>query len=71
MDAPRKITSMKIIRIFTYILILVGTTTVCLSAFHDETFQQFACLTKTPSSKPLQQLELYQYACPVMASGIH
>jgi hypothetical protein len=34
---------------FTCILILTGTITVCFSVFHDATFQQFTGLAKTSS----------------------
>jgi hypothetical protein len=60
---------MKMIRIFTYVLILAGTTTVCLSAFHDTNHQRLTDLARTASLETPQQIESYQHTCPMIPSG--
>jgi Protein of unknown function (DUF3574) len=59
---------MKIIRIFTYVLILAGTTTVCLSAFHDTKCQRLTNLARTASLETPQQIKAYQHTCPISPS---
>jgi Protein of unknown function (DUF3574) len=59
---------MKIIRVFTYVLILAGTATVGLSAFRDASCQRLTNLARTSSLETPQQIESYQPTCPMTPS---